>query len=143
MTALRAAILLTTYISIMTIYLYIICYFSRYGIPRDNLTKRIRLISENKSLRRPGRHTVFSIEEERVFVVHIIALASYEFPVTPFELRVLIKSYLNKIDRLNKEVIDLFFDHLAAEVKDIPAGNIWNYDETNFRDDPGSKKNHS
>ncbi|KAK8761078.1 hypothetical protein V5799_027655 [Amblyomma americanum] len=38
------------------------------------------------------------------------------------------------------EVIDTFFGHLEKELAGIPGENIWNYDETNVQDDPGSQK---
>ncbi|XP_037300423.1 uncharacterized protein LOC115456161 isoform X2 [Manduca sexta] len=37
-------------------------------------------------------------------------------------------------------VANNFFDHLVKELKDVPAANIWNYDEINLVDDPGLKK---
>ncbi|KAJ8720622.1 hypothetical protein PYW08_006087 [Mythimna loreyi] len=33
-----------------------------------------------------------------------------------------------------------YFDNLSATLKDIPAENIVNFDETNLSDDPGSSK---
>ena len=41
---------------------------------------------------------------------------------------------------LSREEVDTFFVHFTEAVKDVPAENIWNYDETNFQDDPKSKK---
>ena len=32
-----------------------------------------------------------------------------------------------------------FFDHWSKVVEGIPPENIWNYDETNFSEDPGAK----
>lgn len=47
-----------------------------------------------------------------------------------------------KISRaaISPEVINEYFDNLEVELKDVPAGNIVNYDETNLSDDPGRKK---
>jgi len=36
--------------------------------------------------------------------------------------------------------INKYFDNLEESIRNVPAENIWNYDETNFSDDPGKKK---
>lgn len=40
---------------------------------------------------------------------------------------------------VDEQTINDYFDHLDTELKDIPASNIINYDETNLCDDPGRK----
>ena len=42
---------------------------------------------------------------------------------------------------VNSNVIKYFkyFDNLTEEFKDVPPQNLFNYDETNITDDPGSK----
>ena len=47
-----------------------------------------------------------------------------------------------KISRaeVNEDVINNFFDNLEESLEGIPASNIWNYDETNFTDEPGRKR---
>ena len=43
---------------------------------------------------------------------------------------------------VDEEVVNEFFDHLERmydEMGDLPAGNVFNYDETNLCDDPGKK----
>ena len=40
---------------------------------------------------------------------------------------------------VTEEVINKYFDHLENSIKDIPASNIFNYDETNITDNPGAK----
>lgn len=37
---------------------------------------------------------------------------------------------------LSREDVDAFFDNFMASVEGVPPQNIWNYDETCFRDDP-------
>ena len=114
-------------------------------------------------------------------MAHAVALSSYGFPMTTFDLRCAIKAYLDRTGRrvkqfengnfpgadwarafmkrhkaeisqrtsknityarasTNAEVIDMFFGHLEKELEGVPPQNIWNYDETNLMDDPGSKK---
>ena len=41
---------------------------------------------------------------------------------------------------VNEDVINNFFDNLEESLEGIPASNIWNYDETNFTDEPGRKR---
>ena len=45
-----------------------------------------------------------------------------------------------KCARISKEQLQEYFNNLEQELKDAPASNIWNYDETNLRDDPGAWK---
>lgn len=40
----------------------------------------------------------------------------------------------------DEEVVNNFFDNLEQELSGIPPKNIYNYDETNFVDDPGAGK---
>ena len=41
--------------------------------------------------------------------------------------------------QVNAEVVNKYFDNLEIEIEGIPLENIYNYDETNVTDDPGSK----
>lgn len=41
---------------------------------------------------------------------------------------------------MTEEIVREYFDNLGREMDGVPAGNIINYDETNFTDDPGSVK---
>ena len=40
---------------------------------------------------------------------------------------------------VSEEFISAYFDNLEQSLNEIPAENIFNYDETNVKDDPGSK----
>ena len=40
---------------------------------------------------------------------------------------------------ITPDLLKSYFHNLENELKDIPAANIFNYDETNLSDDPGSK----
>nr|CAH7717026.1 unnamed protein product [Callosobruchus chinensis] len=42
--------------------------------------------------------------------------------------------------KINAEDIEIYMENLNQVVKDVPFTHIWNYDETNLTDDPGSKK---
>ena len=41
---------------------------------------------------------------------------------------------------ISKEQSKQYFDNTQNELKDVAPCNIWNYDETNLRDDPGARK---
>ena len=41
---------------------------------------------------------------------------------------------------MSEDVINDYFNHLEETLKDVPASNLFNYDETNVTDDPGSKQ---
>lgn len=41
---------------------------------------------------------------------------------------------------VSKQTITEYFNNLRQTLQDIPASNIFNYDETNVQDDPGNKK---
>ena len=41
---------------------------------------------------------------------------------------------------ISKEKLQQYFNNIDTELKDVPSSNIWNYDETNLRDDPGARK---
>lgn len=41
---------------------------------------------------------------------------------------------------ISPTTINSYFDNLSTVLKDIPAENIFNYDESNLQDDPGKKK---
>lgn len=48
----------------------------------------------NKIINKPGRPTIFTETEEKSFVAHITALSEFGFPVTDFDLKMIIKDYL-------------------------------------------------
>ena len=41
--------------------------------------------------------------------------------------------------KVSEEIISAYFDNLEQSLNEIPPENIFNYDETNVADDPGSK----
>jgi len=41
---------------------------------------------------------------------------------------------------LSHPVVNKFFDHIEPVLEGVPPENIWNYDETNMSDNPGSQK---
>ncbi|XP_014273650.1 uncharacterized protein [Halyomorpha halys] len=71
----------------------------KYGIHRNTLAFKLRESVAPTPPRPSGGQLVFSTEEEGAIVSHLIALASYGFPITLFELRLFIKTYLTRINR--------------------------------------------
>ena len=45
-----------------------------------------------------------------------------------------------KRTQTSKEQLQEYFNNVEQGLKDVPASNILNYDETNLRDDPGTRK---
>lgn len=41
---------------------------------------------------------------------------------------------------VNEDTINEYFDHFEETLREVPPGNIVNYDETNLTDDPGREK---
>lgn len=147
----------------------------KYGIHRNTLFIKMH----NKNPKKVGGQTVLSSTEENSLIGHIIAMANFGFPVTPLNIRHIVKEYLDKAGRKitcfknnlpgkqwmdlflarhktlskrvaknithsraasDQQILDDFFNHLEAELEGIPASRIWNYDETNLVDDPGTTK---
>ena len=42
--------------------------------------------------------------------------------------------------QISKEQLQEYFENIKEELDGVPPSNIWNYDETNLRDDPGARK---
>ena len=52
----------------------------------------------------------------------------------------LVSNIKRKRAKITKLQLEKYFENIEKELKDVPPENIWNYDETNLRDDPGKKK---
>lgn len=147
---------------------------SLYNIPRTTIKNKI----EGKHGKSIGGQTVFTNEEEEIFVSRVTTMCNWGFPLDKIDLRMMVAAYLTKQKRvvarfkknipgddwatsfmkrwklthrvatnirrkrakLEKEELEMYFDNIEKEVEGVLASNIWNYDETNLRDDPGSKK---
>lgn len=69
-----------------------------YKIPRSSIILKLKAI-KNKSIRSPGRACVFRNEEEDSFVQHVITMCDFGFPLTTFDLRCVMKTYLDSSGR--------------------------------------------
>jgi hypothetical protein len=147
----------------------------KYKIPRSTLKSKLK----GKHNRNAGGQTVFTSEQEEKFAQYTIAMSTFGFPIDTFDLRCIIKSYLDRKGRTVKkfksnmpgkdwtdsflkrhseltvrlasnikrkraqvgvETIEEYFANLSNELSGVPPENVWNYDETNLTDDPGSRK---
>ncbi|KAJ8944259.1 hypothetical protein NQ318_013671 [Aromia moschata] len=54
---------------------------------------------KGKHTRPHGKPRVFTDEEENAFTAHVIAMSSFGFPVTAWDLRLIVKSYLDRQGR--------------------------------------------
>lgn len=148
----------------------------QFHIPLGTLHNKVKRKHEGAF----GGQTILTTDEEERLVTVLKTLSVWRFPVDHYELRVLVKSMLDKSGRvvakfknnlpgkdwvslflrrhraelrnrltqnikvaradISAEVIKDYFSNLSESVRDVPAANLWNYDETNFSDDPGRKK---
>lgn len=67
-----------------------------FNIPRSTLKNKLTRKHPNK----PGKPTIFTEEEEKAFEAHITALSEYGFPLTAFDLKMIIKNYLETREEL-------------------------------------------
>lgn len=146
-----------------------------YKIPRRTIINKLK----SKHSKKFGHQPVFTSDEENQFTNCIILLSNYGFPIDTFELRQIIKQYLNRCGRTvkaftnntpgrdwvksfmkrnpclserfaenikrNRAAIDEttvrnFIANLGEELENVPPTHIWNFDETNFTDNPGQAK---
>jgi hypothetical protein len=68
---------------------------ARYQIPRSTIKNKLK----GDFNRKPGRPTVFSLDEENVIVEYVKKQAEFGFPVTEQDLRFIMKAYLDRQGR--------------------------------------------
>lgn len=62
------------------------------GIPRSNIKNKLK----GKHPKSVGRSRVFTESEETAFAQHLIKLSNYGFPITEYDFRMAVKTYLDK-----------------------------------------------
>lgn len=70
----------------------------KYKIPRSSIILKLKAI-RNDRVRGPGRKCIFSEEKERALVGHAVKMCTYGFSITLFDLRCIVKMYLDKQGR--------------------------------------------
>ena len=68
---------------------------AHYGIPRSTLRSKVR----GKHSQSVGGQTVLSADEETMFVNYCMKMSQFGFPVDTFDLRCIVKSYLERQGR--------------------------------------------
>ena len=145
----------------------------KYSIPVGTLHNKVK----TRHSKMAGGQNRLSEQCEDALVSTINLLTEWRVPLDTLELRMLVKSYLDKLGVIDKvfkdnmpgldwmysfikrhnltkrvadnvkrsraqitpDLLKCYFANLEHELKDIPPTNIFNYDETNITDDPGSK----
>ncbi|KAJ0169683.1 hypothetical protein K1T71_014868 [Dendrolimus kikuchii] len=119
----------------------------KYNIPKSTLSRKSRNL--NCTQQKAGHPTLFSKDEEMVFLEYIKILSAWGFPLDSTDLRVFAQNYLNKIGKTlyslkdNMPGVDWarnFINRHKSEISNLTPDCIINYDETNLTDDPGNKK---
>ena len=71
---------------------------NQYNIPKSTLHRKCR----KKQMKTPGGQLCLTIEEENVIVKHLIVVGDWGFPFSRLDLRLLVKSYLDRSNRTVK-----------------------------------------
>ncbi|KAF6216268.1 hypothetical protein GE061_000608 [Apolygus lucorum] len=73
-----------------------------YNIPRRTILNK----PKENHMKKPGKQPIFSNAEETVFVDCIAKMSDYGFPLTEFDLRMIIKDYLQQKGRTLEQMSD-------------------------------------
>eukprot|EP00102_Acyrthosiphon_pisum_P020516 XP_016657726.1 PREDICTED: uncharacterized protein LOC107882980 [Acyrthosiphon pisum] len=107
----------------------------QYDIPRTTLKRKV---CGTHTLNYGGQKVLNEIEETNL-CEGLLLCSKWGFPMIRKDLRLLIKSYLDKIGRSEKR----FKNNLPGIeflIENVSPCSIVNYDETNFTDDPKKQK---
>lgn len=66
-----------------------------FNISRCTILNKLK----GNHLKKPGQQPVFTQDEEKAFTSYIEAMSEYGFPLTVFDLKYVIKAYLDRTDR--------------------------------------------
>ena len=72
----------------------------QYRVPKSTLQRK----ACGKQMKSIGGQTALSSDEEDTFVNHLIILSEWGFPFSKLDLRLVVKSYLDKSDRIIKKL---------------------------------------
>lgn len=67
----------------------------KYKIPRSSIIMKLKAIQRN-NIKPPGRQCIFTEVEELAFIHHATAMCNFGFPITIYDLRCIVKMYLDK-----------------------------------------------
>ena len=69
-----------------------------YNVPKSTLHRKCRKMQ----MKTPGGQLCLTTEEENIIVKHLIVVSDWGFPFSRLDLRLLVKSYLDKCNRTVK-----------------------------------------
>ncbi|KAK9732049.1 hypothetical protein QE152_g13212 [Popillia japonica] len=105
----------------------------KYKIPRSSIILKLKAIRNGK-IRAPGRKCIFSSEDEAQFVTHATEMCNFGFPITIFDLRCIVKTYLDKkgvdIMQFNHNfpgrtwAINFLSQRLCSNIKRVRAAQV-------------------
>ena len=78
-----------------------------FNIPKSTLNRKLR----GKQMKLIGRPTSLSEQEENAFVKHLIVVAEWGFPFSSLDLRMMVKAYLDQVNKKIKQ----FKDNIPGE----------------------------
>lgn len=147
-----------------------------FGIPISSLSRKKRGLFNRKY----GGQTVLTADEEKQIVEGIKTAGIWGFPLSVYDVKIIVKNYLEKKGQREKrfkhnmpgrrwmerflkdhsnvlsernaenikrsraevsqQVIKDYFSELEKSLEGVQPSHIFNYDETNFTDDPGKKR---
>ncbi|XP_022177641.1 uncharacterized protein LOC111038724 [Myzus persicae] len=117
-----------------------------FGIPKSTLCDHL---NTKTIIRKPGGQTILSTDEESRLVEGLLKCSEWGFPMKCRDIQLVVKSYLDRLGKSSnncnkfnnnlpgKDWVELFLKR--NKTLTLRFDNIFNYDETNFVDDPGKK----
>ena len=72
---------------------------AEFGVPKSTINRKVRGLQRKPQ----GGQTSFSVEEEEMFVNHLIQLGEWGFPFSSLDLRITVKNYLERSCRVIKK----------------------------------------
>ena len=78
-----------------------------YGIPRSSIILKMKAIKDN-NVALPRRSCIFTTEEEESFVQHAIKMSEFGFPISSYDLRCIVKMYLDSCGRQETRFVGNF-----------------------------------
>ncbi|KAG5864199.1 hypothetical protein JTB14_026625 [Gonioctena quinquepunctata] len=109
------------------------------SIPFGTLYNRFKGIHGDN----PGRPTIFTHDEELAILKSAAKCVNWGFPLSLLDMRMMAKYYIDRKGRTSISVkgnLEEFYDNLENTLRGLPSSNIFNYDESNFSDDPSKKR---
>lgn len=134
----------------------------QFKIPRSTIHNKLK----NKHTSAVGHPATFTEQEEKLFKIRTVLLCDWGFPLDSLDPRMMVvwkfknnipgedwaRRFIKRWNLTNRTASNIcrkqaktsqselqsYFENIQKELDDVPSPHIWNYDETNLRDDPGT-----